>query len=192
VGPARRVVLTIPALAVPAVSAAGCAGSSKPGGLTRAQVDADAQARARVAASETELIARYDAALALPEVSGNPALAARLSGVRAEHAGHLAAVRTPGAASGPSPSPPSAGPSSRTNPSPGPSQSPPSPGATTTSSAPPADAKTAVAGLVTAEHAAASRLTADVLAMDGPMAQLLASISASESGHAALLLGATS
>jgi hypothetical protein len=200
------VVLAVPALAVPVASAAGCAGSSKPAGLTRANLDAAAQARARAATAETALIAQYDAALALPTVSGDQVLAARLTGVRAEHAAHLAALHEGGstasgdaggsgtAGSGASPSA-SSGSSSDASPSQPSTSASASPGAMPSSSAsstPPMDAKTAVAGLVKAEQDAASRLTSDVLAMDGPTALLLASISASESGHAALLLGGTS
>jgi len=48
-----------------------------------------------------------------------------------------------------------------------------------------------VAALAGAEQDAASARTADIMAADGATAMLLASIAASESGHAALLLGGT-
>jgi hypothetical protein len=46
-----------------------------------------------------------------------------------------------------------------------------------------------VSALVAAEQNASSARTADILATDGATAMLLASVAASESGHAALLLG---
>lgn len=118
--------------------------------------------RDRALAAETELLARYDAALALPDVVADSALKAKLTAIRAEHASHAAAIRG----------------DSKTDPAP------------TDSSSSPADAKTAVTDLVKAEQDAASARTADILAADGDTAMLLASIAAAESGHAALLLGA--
>jgi hypothetical protein len=174
-------VLAVPmaAVAVPALLTAGCGGSRK-GGLSPAQQAAVDQAHTRALAAEQDLIARYDAALALPAVRADQALVDRLTGVRTEHVAHVAALQEgthPVAVpSGTTSAPPTAG----------------TPDSTSSASAPPMDAKTAVAGLVKAEQDAADRLTADVLATEGHTAQLLASISASESGHAALLLGGTS
>jgi hypothetical protein len=188
------VVLGVPLAAAPALLAAACTGGSGSGELTPAQVAVGDQARSRALAGEQELIARYDAALLLPEVSGDPALKERLTGVRAEHAAHVSAllegtrvggtpvgIPTPSVAS-PSPTVPAS-----ETPSGGPASS-----AASAGPPPPMDAKTAVAGLVKAEQDAATRLTADVLGTEGRTAQLLASISASESGHAALLLGGAS
>ena len=157
-------------LAITGVAALGGCTSHRDSGHSP-QVTAKSDAiRERTLAAEADLIARYDAALALPAITANPALVTQLQGIRAEHAAHAAAVREgyTGATHSPSPTP-----------------------ATSTSSAPPAptDAKTAVTSLVKAEQDAANALTTDVLAADGPTAQLLASIAASESGHAALLLG---
>ena len=181
-GPARRMVLGVP-LAASALLAAACTGGGKPHGLTPAQTRAVDAARARAAAAEQELIARYDAALLLPEVRANQALVDRLTAVRGEHAAHLAALRE-----GSAPTPTPSGTATSGLATSGAATS----GATTSTAAtaPPVDAKSAVAGLVKAEQDAADRLTADVMATEGHTAQLLASISASESGHAALLLGA--
>ena len=193
--PTRRVILAVPALAVPVAAAAGCSSTSKAApGPTREQITAAEQARARAAAAETDLLKQYDAALALPSVSGDQTLAARLSAVRAEHASHLAALREGGlggAEATPSPSP-SSGSSLTSTPGSSPNPTGTSTTLPTSTTTTPMDAKTAVGGLVKSEQDAATRLTADVLALDGRTAQLLASIAASESGHAALLLGATS
>ncbi|MBW8803109.1 MAG: hypothetical protein JF587_04510 [Catenulisporales bacterium] len=127
-----------------------------------AQTDA---ARDRALAAEAELLARYDAALALPSIAADSALKAKLASIRAEHAAHAAAIRDGYAAS----------------PAPAASPSPSFPG--------PPDPKSTIAALAKAEQDAASARTADILAAEGTTAMLLASVSASESGHAALLLG---
>ena len=186
-GPARRMVLGVP-LAASALLAAACTGGGKPHGLTPAQTRAVDAARARAAAAEQELIARYDAALLLPEVRANQALVDRLTAVRGEHAAHLAALRE-GSAPTPTPSGTATGGWATRGVA---TMGATTMGATTSmpATAPPGDPKSAVAGLVKAEQDAADRLTADVMATEGHTAQLLASISASESGHAALLLGA--
>jgi hypothetical protein len=116
------------------------------------------------------LLAQYDSALALPSVAADSGLTAKLTAIRAEHAAHVAAIKD-GYKAAPTASPSAAGSS------PSPSKSAPS------------DAKTAVAMLAKAEQDAASARTTDILATDGATAMLLASIAASESGHAALLLG---
>lgn len=127
-------------------------------------------ARDRALATEADLLKQYDAALALPSVTADNVLAAKLTAIRAEHASHAAAIKQ--------------GYTPPTTPTP---SAPPTSAATT----PPAttDAKTAVSALVKAEQDAADARTADILAADGPTAMLLASVAASESGHAALLLG---
>jgi hypothetical protein len=178
-GPTRRAVLGVP-LAASALLAAACTGGGTSHGLTPAQTRAVDQARERALAAEQELIAQYDAALLLPEVRADQALVDRLTAVRGEHTAHLAALRE-GAVG-------AAAPGSAT-PDPASPQTPSGAATTAATTAPPMDAKTAVAGLVKAEQAAADRLTADVMATEGHTAQLLASISAAESGHAALLLG---
>ena len=130
--------------------------------------------RDRALSTEADLLKQYDAALALPAVAADSGLTAKLKAIRAEHVAHAAAIRegyTQPAA--PTPSAPA-------------TSSP-------TLSAPPAatDAKTVVATLAKAEQDAASARTADILAADGDTAMLLASVAASESGHAALLLAGT-
>lgn len=136
--------------------------------------------RDRAIAAETALLAQYDAALALPSVTADSGLTARLTAIRAEHSAHVAAIKqgyTP--PSTPKPSAPPASPTATT----------PSASASATQPPAPTDAKTAVTALAKAEQDAASARTADILAADGATAMLLASIAASESGHAALLLG---
>lgn len=136
--------------------------------------------RDRAIAAEATLLAQYDTALALPSVTADSVLAAKLTAIRAEHAAHAAAIKqgyTPPSAPTPF-APPE---SSATAPA----------SASTSATQPPAttDAKTAVAALAKAEQDEASARTADILAADGPTAMLLASVAASEAGHAALLLG---
>ena len=143
--------------------------------------------RDRALSAEAGLLTQYDAVLALPSVAADSGLTARLKAIREEHASHATAIRegyTPPAAATPSTPPAMTTPITPTTPS----------GSATTWS-PPAttdaktDAKTAVASLAKAEQNAASARTSDILAADGDTAMLLASIAASESGHAALLLG---
>ena len=139
--------------------------------------------RDRVLAAEADLLARYDATLALPSVVADGVLTAKLTAIRAEHAAHVTAIKqgyTPPSAPTPS--------SGSATPAPSPS-TPSAPGATTWSPSATTDAKTAVSVLAGAEQDAAGARTTDILAADGATAMLLASIAASESGHAALLLG---
>ena len=164
----RRMVLLVSgaalsgACASPHKSAPGAGNDSSTSGAPTAPADV---VRDRAFAAETDLLARYDAALALPAVAADSALNAKLAAIRAEHASHAAAIKSDYKAA------------------PTPTDSSPSP------SPSPADAKTVLAGLIKAEQDAASARTADILAADGGTAMLLASIAASESGHAALLLG---
>jgi|GEM_PF-3113212 hypothetical protein len=135
--------------------------------------------RDRALSAEAELLKRYDATLALASVSADSGLTAKLTAIRAEHAAHAEAIQqgyTPPSA--PTPSSPPGSPT-------------PSASATTWSPQATTDAKTALAALAGAEQDAASARTADILGSDGAIAMLLASIAASESGHAALLLGGT-
>lgn len=163
--------------------AGGCAapkksGSSPQGPATPSPAQIDA-IRDRALAAEADLLARYDAALALPAVAADSTLTARLSAIRAEHASHAAAIRD-GYAGSPKSSPAPSGASSSARPA-----APTSP----TSPAAPADVKSLVAALARAEQDAAGSRTADIVSADGSTAMLLASVAASESGHAALLLG---
>jgi hypothetical protein len=167
-GLSRRVVLSAP---IVAVFVSSCAAPG-PEGRDGPRSDADL-ARDRAAAAERDLIAAYDTALAQPVVTATPALAAQLASVRTEHVEHLVAIGQAYAV-------------------PPPSSASPTGGAPTSTSAPMNDAKSAVGALVKAEQDSSTRLTADVMALDGITAQLLASIAAAEAGHAALLLGGPS
>lgn len=135
--------------------------------------------RDRALSAEADLLKRYDATLALASVSADSGLTARLTAIRAEHAAHAAAIKQ--------------GYTPPTSPTPSAPPGSPTPSASATTWSPPAttDAKTALAALAGAEQDAASARTADILAADGATAMLLASIAASESGHAALLVGGT-
>lgn len=173
----RRAVLTVSGLTL----AGGCASPEKPRSSSdRAQTAHSDAARDRAIAAEADLLARYDAALALPAVAADAALTAKLTAIRAEHASHAAAIKDGYV---PSPAPTSSVSSAATSSA---SSSAPS-GAP--SSTPASDPKAAIAALIKAEQEAAGARTADILAADGGTAMLLASVAASESGHAALLLG---
>jgi hypothetical protein len=156
--------------------------------------------RDRALSAEADLLTRYDATLALPSVAADSGLTARLKAIRAEHSSHAAAIKegyTPPAATTPSAPPAtpapsaSAAPGSATSGSATSGSAPTTDGATTWSPPATTDAKTAVVTLAKAEQDAASARTSDILSADGETAMLLASIAASESGHAALLLGGT-
>jgi hypothetical protein len=123
--------------------------------------------RDRALAAEAALLAQYDAALKLSSVAADGGLTAKLTAIRAEHAAHAAAIKD-GYVLAPTPTPTPTAPASQSAPT---------------------DAKTAVAMLAKSEQDAASARTTDILATDGSTAMVLASIAASESGHAALLLG---
>jgi hypothetical protein len=115
--------------------------------------------------AEQQLISRYHAVLAGP--GHNAAAAQRLAAILAEHGQHLAKLR------------------SRLVVPAGSAQSV-SPAATPTASTP-ADLGTALAGLAAAEDAAAQRLASGLLTVPPSLAQLLASISASEATHVPVL-----
>jgi hypothetical protein len=188
-------------LSASAAAVTGACAASEPSGRSSrgpnrtAQTAPGAQTdavRDRALAAEADLLARYDAALALPTVTTDSTLTARLTAIRAEHASHAAAIKDgyqTGAVATPTPTT-----SSSTSPPPSPptststSTSPPTPAPSGPTTAPP-DAKSTVAALIKAEQDAAGARTADILAADGATAMLLASVAAAESGHAALLLG---
>ena len=124
-------------------------------------------------ADERTLIAAYDATMAR-----HPALRARLSAVRADHAAHAAALVTAlGPAAPPSPAPSGTSPSSTGTAS----------SATASSSPVPGTAVAAVAALRAAERAAASGRGTIALTAPPDRARLLAGISASEASHVAVL-----
>ncbi|HTT52874.1 MAG TPA: hypothetical protein VMH35_15880 [Streptosporangiaceae bacterium] len=155
----RRSVLAAAGAAVPLL-AAGCKGVGGLGALPRPQPDV-AVLRGAIS-TEQLLIARYRSALA-----ADPGLRGPLGPVLGQHLAHLAALRSRliGPAATPRPRPPS----------------PPPPAAG------PAGLAGTLAGLAAAEQAAAGALVSRLAAASPSLAQLLASISASEASHAVLL-----
>jgi len=120
-------------------------------------------------AGEKLMIARYRAAM-----SGSPGLAATLSPLLAQHEAHLARLRSrliepPGASAA------ATAPSARGTPNPG-----------ATAPAPQTPART-IALLVAAENRAATSLVVHLAVVTPSLAQLLASIAASEATHALVL-----
>jgi hypothetical protein len=161
-GPTRRAVLAGTAAAVP-VLISGCRGVQVLGPPPPPAPDVRLL-RAAIAA-EQQLIARYHAVLA--GAGPDAAAAQRLTAILAEHDDHLTQLRKrlivpAGSAQS---LPPSAGPSP----------------------AVPAGLAAAVATLAAAEHAAARRLASGLLTVPASLAQLLASISASEATHVPVL-----
>jgi hypothetical protein len=159
----RRRVLAAAAAALPLV-VSGCKGFGALG--TPPKPAPDVAVVRDAMAAESYLIARYGAVLAAV-----PGLAGELRPLLAQHHEHLARLRSrliiPRAAAQPSPSPKAS-----------PSAAPP-----------PGTPAAALAYLRDAENAAAASLLAHLDAATPPLAQLLASISASEATHA-LILGA--
>ncbi len=156
----RRSVLAATVMAAPLV-AAGCKGVGGLGTLPKAGPDV-AVLRGAIG-TEQALIAQYRSAM-----TGSPGLAGTLGPLLAQHREHLARLTsmliepaTPGATPRPAPS-------SRT-------VAPGSPAAAT------------LAALETAETDAASSLAARLALAPPALAQLLASIAASEASHALLL-----
>ncbi|MFL6114584.1 MAG: hypothetical protein ACJ786_25005 [Catenulispora sp.] len=158
----RMVLITTGVTALTSCASDAKNGSSSGSPAQTAQTDA---ARDRALAAEADLLARYDAALALPSVAADSALTMKLASIREEHLSHAAAIRDGYAAS-------------------------PAPTASPSPTIPGPDSQSTIAALAKAEQDAASARTADILAAEGTTAMLLASVAASESGHIALLLGA--
>ncbi len=157
----RRSVLAAAAVTVPLV-AAGCKGVGGLGTLPKAGPDV-AVLRGAIG-TEQALIDRYRSAMA-----GSPGLAGTLGPLLAQHREHLARL-TSMLIEPPGRSPP-------------PRAAPSSPGTAGTGSAPAAT----LAALEAAETAAARSLTARLALAPPALAQLLASIAASEASHALLL-----
>lgn len=154
----RRSVLAAAGAAVPLL-AAGCKGV---GGLGTLPTPAPDVATLRGAiTTEQALIARYRSALA-----ASPALRDTLEPLLGQHLAHLAALRSR-----------LVGPTG----TPRPAQPSPSPAGTGSGAASP------LAALAAAEQAAASAQLSRLTVASPSLAQLLASISASEASHAALL-----
>ena len=155
----RRSVLTATVLTVPLV-AAGCKGVGGLGTLPKAAPDVVVLHHA--IATEQALIARYHSALA-----GSPDLAGPLGPLLAQHREHLARLRS-------MPIPPAT------------PRPPPRPPASARAGAAPARAAT-LAALEAAETGAARSLASQLALAPPALAQLFASIAASEASHALLL-----
>ncbi|TQJ56091.1 hypothetical protein OHU34_12065 [Streptomyces sp. NBC_00080] len=182
-GPRRRSLL---ASAAGAVLLVGCSSGAEESEESAGDSPSVSEAaRARAARESGELVARYDAVLAV-----HPALAGRLGPLRAEVVRHVEAF---GGAAKASPS--------ATGPATG---SPTSPTASSTSSAPvpPADPSAvpsavpitdtdALAGLAAAERALADRRATELPDVPGELARLLASVAAAGAAHAYLLTEGT-
>ncbi|MEU2286419.1 hypothetical protein ABZ614_31590 [Streptomyces sp. NPDC013178] len=144
------------------------------------------RARARAARDSAGLVERYDAVLAV-----HPALATRLTPLRAEVVRHVAAFGGAGSTAKPKASPSS---SASASPS-GPASASPSGSASASASADPsappaagaAGEKDALSGLAAAERALADRRVAALVEVPGELARLLASVAAAGAAHAYLL-----
>jgi hypothetical protein len=166
-GPARRVVLGAAAAALPLLLTA-CRGVQVLG--MPPPPPADVQALKAAISAEQLMVAHYRAAVAMPAVAGTGALAA-LSAVLAEHEQHLAQLqsRLVEPATGPSPSP---------------SAATPAPGL------PPGGLTGTLRFLEDAEQSASDRLINYLPVVPPTLAQLFASIAASEATHAPFLRAA--
>ncbi|MFR9800403.1 hypothetical protein ACL02U_31570 [Streptomyces sp. MS06] len=150
------------------------------------------RARARAVRDSRTLAERYDAVLA-----AHPALAKRLGPLRAEVARHAEAF---GGWLAPAPSVSATPADSTPSGSPPPGSVPASPAASGGSAAPPAvsgragdplavpaDPRSALAALASAEKELAERRTATLVDLPGEQARLLASVAAAGAAHAYLL-----
>lgn len=150
--PSRRAVLASVLAAPAAVALGGCTADSDP----PLPPDPDDLLRAAAVERERSLLQEYDAVLLVL-----PALAPRLSPLRAQHAEHLAVLLDPA-----SPSPAA---SSAATPPP--------------EVPPPPTAAAALTGLVAAERAAADAHATAALEASRELAGLLAALAASEHSH---------
>ena len=163
VGPTRRAVLAASAAAVPLLVTA-CRGVQVLG--TPPPPPPDVRELRLAITAEQLMISRYH--LAIARAAGHQATATRLAGLLAEHQQHLAqlsarlVVPAGSAAAAPAGSPPA-------------------------SPALPADLDGTLGALAAGEQAAAQRLGRQLLAMPPSLAQLLASIAASEATHVPVL-----
>lgn len=168
--PTRRAVLAA-AAALPLL-VTGCRGAAALGTAPQPAPDV-ARLRAAIWAEE-QMVARYQATIALlrdgqgTAAGSEPAVTATLAGLLAEHQDHLRQLRSrliPG-------SPLAAGSA--------PLRQPPAP-------ATPATAPQAISDLASAERAASDRLLGQIPHVPPSLAQLLASICASEATHVPVL-----
>jgi hypothetical protein len=164
----RRAVLAATAASLPLLALSGCKGVGALATPPRPAPDV-AVLKAAIAAEEV-MIARYDAV-----ITRSARLAGSLRPLRAEHQSHLVQLRSrlivpPGsAAASPSPSPSRSG---RAAAVPGPV---------------PAGTAAAISYLQAAERHAASTLLHQLIAVSPSLAQLMASVAASEATHVAAL-----
>lgn len=163
-GPTRRALLAASAAAVP-VLLSGCRGVQVLGPPPPPAPDVRLLQAAIVA--EQLMISRYHAVLAGPAKSA--AAAPRLAALLAEHEQHLARLKSRLVVP--------AGSAQSVGPSAGPGASPPVP----------ADLAGALAAMSADEHAASQQLAAALLPAPPALAQLLASIAASEASHVPVL-----
>jgi hypothetical protein len=161
--PTRRVVLTAAAGAAAVPLLAGCKGIGALGPLPKTAADVITLDHAITA--EKLMVARYQATLSA--MTGRPKTETLLRTLLTEHQAHLDQLRSrlilpPRLATvSPAPSPASpAGPTGR---------------------------EALIAELATAEHAASARLTRQLLDVPPALAQLMASIAASEAAHVVVL-----
>jgi hypothetical protein len=165
----RRAVLAATAASLPLLAVSGCKGVGALATPPRPAPDV-AVLRSAIAAEEI-MIARYDAVIAR-----SASLAVRLRPLRAEHRLHLAQLRSrlivpPASAAAASPA--------RT-----PAAHGPSPGRPASV---PAGTAAAISFLQAAESAAAATLLRQLAAVSPSLAQLMASVAASEATHASAL-----
>ncbi|WP_405956695.1 hypothetical protein [Streptomyces phaeochromogenes] len=164
-GPRRRSLLA-GAAGAGAALLTGCSSSDSSSGTTGGSTSAAERARARAARDSERLAERYEAVLAV-----HPALAERLSPLRAEVVRHAKAFGGgKGASKSASPSA-----SASESPSPGPSAEVP------------AVEKDALAELAATERTLADRRTKALMDAPGELARLLASVAAAGAVHAFLL-----
>jgi hypothetical protein len=150
--PSRRSVVAVAAVGAVAGCSGDGSGAGSRAGSAKAVPEPGAAERVRAVRDSTALLISYDAALA-----AHPALAARLTPLRAEVARHILAFggripadRAPVPSSSPTPT-------------------------------------AALAALADAERTLAGRRTAALLTVPGDMARLLASVAAAGAGHVVLL-----
>ncbi|MGW1720620.1 hypothetical protein [Streptomyces sp. NPDC002156] len=154
-GPRRRTLL---ASAAGAALLVGCTSESDTTATSSGSPSVAERTRARAASDSTGLVRQYDTAIA-----AFPALAERLSELRAEAVRHAEAFG--GAEPTPAPTSASASPSA---------------------SAPPTE-QDALAGLAAAERTLVDRRTKALLEVPGELARLLASVAAAGAAHVYLL-----
>ncbi|MFG3020457.1 hypothetical protein ACGFZQ_18210 [Streptomyces sp. NPDC048254] len=157
----RRRSLIVSAASAAVLAGCSAAPDSKAGG---GSTSVSARARARAARDSEALLRQYDAVLA-----AHPALTERLRPLRAEVAAHAAAFTEGASGGGTATGSPSATASASTSPE------------------VPADERSALAALATAERGLADRRAKELLDVPGELARLLAGVSAAGSAHAYLL-----